>query len=104
MNGPLLASPTVFDGDPEKMSNFLDQLFILFVARPDDFSTDGIRIATALSFIEGPKVAFWKKRIVRQAMDQGTFGTWLADDERDSGDDLEVNAVTLKNFDSCSDF
>ena len=62
-----IKEPTVFDGTREKTDAFLDQLFLLFVGRPQDFTADYNRIATALSYMEGKNVEYWKTGYIMRA-------------------------------------
>lgn len=62
-----IKEPTVFDGSRESTESFLDSLFLLFEGRPQDYPNDHLKVATALSYIEGPNVEFWKRAILRTA-------------------------------------
>ena len=68
-------APDVFDGDPSKTNSFLDQIFLLFLGEPGRYTSDEVCIATALSYIDGDNVLFWKQRKIEQAR-YGEIQTW----------------------------
>ncbi|KAJ8457267.1 hypothetical protein ONZ51_g11636 [Trametes cubensis] len=55
-----IEDPEVFNGDRDKTRSFLNQLFLLFTAQPHDFVNDYTKVATALSFMEGDNINYWK--------------------------------------------
>ena len=61
-----IKAPDVFDGDREKLQPFLDQLFLLFLADPTKYARDEARIATALSFMGGNRIDYWKQNKIEQ--------------------------------------
>ena len=56
---------------------FLDQLFLLFLGDPNKYNRDEAHIATALSFIGGIKINYWKQNKIDQ-LRQNSRTTWTA--------------------------
>ena len=77
-----IKDPEVFNGDRSKTRSFLNQLFLLFTARPHDFVNDYTKVATALSFMEGENINYWKDTVIQRAEEEVQpgvprgFDTW----------------------------
>ncbi|TFK79247.1 hypothetical protein K466DRAFT_443651, partial [Polyporus arcularius HHB13444] len=65
-----IKDPEVFNGDRSKTRSFLNQLFLLFTARPHDFSNDYTKVTTALSFMEGDNINYWKDPTIQRAEEE----------------------------------
>ena len=71
-----IKEPSIFAGDRDKLEIFLEELLLQFLGRPFDYSNDQVKIATALSYIEGDKVAAWKHGFLSTSRTYGSLGTW----------------------------
>ncbi|KAJ8456927.1 hypothetical protein ONZ51_g11830 [Trametes cubensis] len=98
-----IKDPEVFNGDRDKTRSFLNQLFLLFTARPHDSVNDYTKVATALSFMEGDNINYWKG-IHNSAVFKRNF--LLAFAPVDKVDDSMVNLMTikLKDYSSVNEF
>ncbi|KAJ8463053.1 hypothetical protein ONZ51_g10506 [Trametes cubensis] len=115
-----IKDPEVFNGDRDKTRSFLNQLFLLFTARPHDFVNDYTKVATALSFMEGDNINYWKDTTIQRAEEEirpgvsRGFDSWpvfkrnflLAFAPVDEVDDSMVNLTTiqLKDYSSVDEF
>ncbi|KAJ8469762.1 hypothetical protein ONZ51_g8770 [Trametes cubensis] len=115
-----IEDPEVFNGDRDKTRSFLNQLFLLFTARPHDFVNDYTKVATALSFMEGDNINYWKDTTIQRAEEEirpgvsRGFDSWpvfkrnflLAFAPVDEVDDSMVNLTTiqLKDYSPVDEF
>lgn len=115
-----IKDPEVFNGDRSKTRSFLNQLFLLFTARAHDFPDDTTKVATALSFMEGENINYWKDTAIRRAEEEVQpgiprgFDTWAVFKQNfqasfapvDEVDDSMVNITTiqLKDYASVDEF
>ena len=53
--------PNVFDGNRSKSKEFLNQLHLLFAGEPEQYLTDMSCVTTALSYLKGENVQYWKQ-------------------------------------------
>ena len=115
-----IKDPEIFNGDRSKTRSFLNQLFLLFTARPHDFTNDHTKIATALSFMEGDNINYWKDTAIRLAEEEiqpgipRGFGTWAAfkqafqvsfapvDEVNDSM--VQLTTIQLRDYASVDEF
>ncbi|KAI0323309.1 hypothetical protein GY45DRAFT_1408106, partial [Cubamyces sp. BRFM 1775] len=65
-----IKDPEVFNGDRSKTRSFLNQLFLLFTARPHDFVNDYMKVVMALSFMEGDNINYWKDITIQRAEEE----------------------------------
>ncbi|PIL32376.1 hypothetical protein GSI_05622 [Ganoderma sinense ZZ0214-1] len=54
---------------------FIDSLWLLFTGDPTRFTSDNVKIATALSYISGENVDYWVRNKIESAQYLG-LGTW----------------------------
>lgn len=115
-----IKDPEVFTGDRNKTRSFLNQLFLLFTARPHNFVNDYTKVVTALSFMEGDNINYWKVITIQRAEEEirpgefRGFDSWavfkrnflLAFAPVDEVDDFMVNLTTiqLKDYSSVNEF
>lgn len=115
-----IKDPEVFTGDRNKTRSFLNQLFLLFTARPHDFVNDYTKVVTALFFMEGDNINYWKDITIQRAEEEirpgefRGFDSWavfkrnflLAFAPVDEVDDSMVNLTTiqLKDYSSVDEF
>ncbi|KAJ8488068.1 hypothetical protein ONZ51_g3765 [Trametes cubensis] len=115
-----IKDPEVFNGDQDKTRSFLNQLFLLLTAQPHDFVNDYTKVATALSFMEGDNINYWKDITIQRAEEEirpgvyRGFDSWpvfkrnflLAFAPVDEVDDSMVNLTTiqLKDYSSVDKF
>ncbi|KAH9887618.1 hypothetical protein C8Q73DRAFT_656869 [Cubamyces lactineus] len=113
-----IKDPEVFTGDQNKTRSFLNQLFLLFMARPHDFVNDYTKVATALSFMEGDNINYWKDITIQRAEEEirpgEGFDSWavfkrnflLAFAPVDEVNNSMVNLTTiqLKDYSSVDEF
>ena len=115
-----IKDPEVFNGDRSKTRSFLNQLFLLFTARPQDFPNDHTKVATALSFMEGDNINYWKDTAIRRAEEEVQpgiprgFDTWAVFKQNfqssfapvDEVDNSMVNLTTiqLRDYSSVDEF
>ncbi|PIL22296.1 hypothetical protein GSI_14984 [Ganoderma sinense ZZ0214-1] len=67
--------PDIFTGDHHKSQAFIDSLWLLFTGDPTRFTSDNVKIATALSYISGENVDYWVRNKIESAQYLG-LGTW----------------------------
>ncbi|KAJ8482438.1 hypothetical protein ONZ51_g5341 [Trametes cubensis] len=65
-----IKDPEVFNGNWDKTRSFLNQLFLLFTARPHNFVNDYTKMAMALSFMEGDNINYWKDITIQRAEEE----------------------------------
>ncbi|RPD69770.1 hypothetical protein L226DRAFT_423983, partial [Lentinus tigrinus ALCF2SS1-7] len=115
-----IKDPEVFNRDRNKTRSFLNQLFLLFTARPQDFGNDYTKVATALSFMEGDNINYWKDTTIQRAEEEVRpgvprgFDTWVNFKQNflnafapvDEVDDsmVQLTTIRLKDYTSVDEF
>ena len=115
-----IKDPEVFNGDRSKTRSFLNQLFLLFTARPHDFVNDYTKVATALSFMEGENINYWKDTAIQRAEEEVQpgvprgFDTWAVFKQNfqtafapiDEVDDsmVQLTTIQLRDYTSVDEF
>jgi hypothetical protein len=72
--------PDVFDGDKTKYRAWKMQLFVYFMANPDDFPTHQRRILFTLSYMKGGIAQMWAESYIERVMTEDRenfFDTWI---------------------------
>ena len=72
-----IKAPEPFDGDRAKARGFLYHLFLLFESQPDSYTTDTLRVVTALSYL-GEPLAWYRELLTEEAMQTHQGLTWQA--------------------------
>ena len=76
--GPKIADPDKFQGQPDKVRPFLSSLKNIFLVHPRRYPTDAIRIITALSYFSGDLAQPWAENHLNLYHEGRTpFATWL---------------------------
>ncbi|KAJ8456138.1 hypothetical protein ONZ51_g12256 [Trametes cubensis] len=96
-----IKDPEVFNEDRDKTRSFLNQLFLLFTAQPHDFVTDYTKVATALSFMEGDNINYWKDITIQRAKEEIRPGVYRG---FDSWQVFKRNFLLLKDYSSVDEF
>src|ERR1700676_2656660 len=76
-----ICTPSPFNGEPEKLNKFLQEIGLYTRINSAIFNSDENKIIFTLSFMKGGTTAGWSESFIQTADTLGTFGNW-ADFER----------------------